>query len=83
MGIVMLFCGFTKVVNLNTNNMRDFTKKELETTFELLSDEVRAIKRDYVCKPDPEYGEHGMTAAEGFDLLINRINRKIKKLQKG
>lgn len=35
--------------------MTDLTKKELETTLELLSDEVRKIKNQYICG----HGQHG------------------------
>tara|TARA_B110000977_G_C10604163_1_gene309475 strand:- start:256 stop:435 length:180 start_codon:yes stop_codon:yes gene_type:complete len=57
--------------------MKDLTKKELETTLELLSDEVRKIKKQYICG----HGEHGdgLTAEDGYEMLIERIEKKIKK----
>jgi peroxiredoxin len=61
--------------------MKDLTKEELETTLQLLADEVKKIKKQYICGQ----GEHGdgLTAEEGFDMLIERIGKKIKKASNG
>lgn len=61
--------------------MKDLTKVELNTTLELLSDEVRKIKKQYVCG----HGEHGdgLTAEDGFRMLIERVEKKIKKCTNG
>ena len=56
--------------------MKDLTKKELENSLELLIEEVKKIKKQYICG----YGEHGdgLTAEDGFDMLIERVQKKIK-----
>ncbi len=61
--------------------MKDLTKEELKTTLELLSDEVRKIKKEYICGHG-EYGD-GLTAEDGFDMLIERVEKKIKKCANG
>jgi|TARA_R110000796_G_scaffold252461_2_gene386898 hypothetical protein len=50
---------------------------QLKSTLDLVSDEVRKIKKQYICG----VGEHGdgLTAEEGYDELIERIKKKIKK----
>ena len=62
------------------NNMKDLTKQELETTLELLSDEVRKIKKQYTC--EMKYGlayNDILNASDGFEMLIERVKKKIKK----
>lgn len=58
--------------------MKNLSKNELETLLELVSDEVAKMKKEYICG----HGEHGdgLTAEEGFEMLIERIQKKIKKL---
>jgi len=60
--------------------MKDLTKEELETTLELLSDEVRKIKKQYTCvMKDGMAWDDILSAEDGFDILMSRLNKKIKK----
>lgn len=58
----------------------ELTKEELETTLELVSDEVRKIKKQYACemKDGLSWNDY-LNASEGFEMLIERIEKKIKK----
>jgi hypothetical protein len=60
--------------------MKDLTKKELDTTLELVKDEVRKIKKQYACemKDGLSWNDY-LNASEGFEKLIERIEKKIKK----
>lgn len=60
--------------------MKNLTKKELETTLELLSDEIREIKKQYNCemKDGLSWNDY-LNASEGFEMLVERIEKKIKK----
>lgn len=60
--------------------MKDLTKEELETTLELLSDEVRKIKKQYTCvMKDGLAWNDILSAGDGFDMLMKRVENKIKK----
>jgi len=52
-------------------------KQHLKISLLLIKDEVRKIKKQYVCG----IGMHGdgLTAKDGFEVLIERIENKIKK----
>lgn len=53
---------------------------QLKSTLELIQDEVRKMKKQYICG----HGEHGdgLTAEDGFDMLIERVQKKLKKAKK-
>ena len=56
---------------------KELTKEELETTLEFVKDEVRKIKKQYICG----HGEHGdgLTAEDGFELVIERTEKNLEK----
>lgn len=75
-----IWCYAPLINNLKLDNMKDLTKEELETTLELLSDEIRKIKKQYACemKDGLSWNDY-LNASEGFEILVERIEKKIKK----
>jgi hypothetical protein len=56
------------------------TKEELQTSLELIKSEIKKIKKQYACemKDGLAYNEF-LSASDGFEMLINRINKQVKK----
>ena len=56
------------------------SKEELASALDIIIDEVKKIKKQYMCKTTTD-GELGMDAEEGFEVLIERLERKHNKLK--